>query len=256
MGEGNFRADDELLNLLTLGKVDAPEAGKANNEELVWAFVEGHVNFLNHIGKLTQDESEFLLYLLDEAEEVLMAAYEAFSLDHHTQELIETLRLICVKMDDQPDLPDSNRDCSLVDSRPPTPGNPRPEEGRDSWPRNFGKVLESNKISKMLFAFKNALSPAEFDLLQKVGATHQIADKEDPRLEAVLKYGSELNPRSSLYDTFISFLKFCTNTLPSPGVCLFFQTCRTSPLKELPSLQGVELVAPSEARVSSCSTSS
>jgi hypothetical protein len=256
MGEGNFRADDELLNLLTLGKVDAPQAGPASNEELVWAFVEGHINFLNRVGKLNQDEAEFLLYLLDEAEEVLMAAYEAFSLDRQTQELIETLRLVCVKMDDQPETPDSERNSSQTGSAPPTPGNPQPEEGRDSWPRNFGKVLESNKISKMLFSFKTALSPAEFDLLQKVPAAHQIADKEDPRLEAVLKYGSELNPRSSLYDTFISFLKFCTNTLPSPGVCLFFQTCRASPLKELPSLHGVELVASSEARVCSCWTSS
>jgi hypothetical protein len=255
-GEGNFRADDELLNLLTLGKVDSPEAAKGNNEELVWAFVEGHVNFLNHIGKLNQDEAEFLLYLLDEAEEVLMAAYEAFSLDHNFSELVETLRLVCVKMDDQPDVTESERNCSLVNSSPPTPGNPTPEEGRDSWPRNFGKVLESNKISKMLFSFKNALSPAEFDLLQKVAQADQIADKEDPRLEAVLKYGSELDPRSSLYDTFINFLKFCTNTLPAPGVCLFFQTCRTSPLKELPSLQGIELVARPHPRASSCSTSS
>lgn len=186
MGENNFQADDGLLALLTLERT---ELVQITEEETVWSSIESHLNFLNNIKKLTSQETEFLLYLLDEVDEIIVGVYECFSLTLDLQELIETLRILCVQLDEQPDIPEDVRgtphrnsdigDCSRYSYSQASPQGV-PEQGRDSWPRNFGKVIDSNKVTRMLFSFKHTLEGPDFEQLNKV-ETVVMADRRQRR---------------------------------------------------------------------------
>lgn len=164
VGEEDYELDEDLVNMLVAEARSVPNENQGT-KVFVMNFIRAHLTTLYNGRRFGTDEYELLQELMqDNGDEVILGAYEFFSMNRNESELIETLGLLAKLEIDEVEIDYG----SPIQESVQVQENKTSDYQRDSWPHGFQTMVDRSKALKILEEFKPLMSSVKYTILYGV----------------------------------------------------------------------------------------